>query len=263
MTRHTRSTTGRLLLKARGGITTAPSPGNTHAMTTRAKGRAQTVDLAARLARNAQLLQEAVAALSSGQPGPTSSQTTNPPPTPQSPPAPPKPVHTFTDVHTFNRAANQPEPDTVYKFGTYEWETDGKGRVAKVEGQIKLKKHGRQITDGVTTVSIGQSEDAEAGDVGFHLIGDQFNGPINNLNVVPGNGVSVGALKSLNLSGYKRWENQIAKLARQNKKAKVTVRIDAVYSKKSPSSRPRMFTAAYKDENGAWVKTVFRNKAGG
>ncbi len=257
MTRHTRSTTGRLLLKARGGITKPPPPGNAHAMTTRAKSRAQAVDLAARLARNAQLLQASVATLNSSQ---TSASTSAPAP---SPPAPSKPVRTFTKVEDFNRAANNPEPDTVYKFGTYEWETDGEGRVAKVEGQIKLKKHGRQITDGITTVSIGQSEDAEEGDVGFHLIGDQFDGPINNLNVVPGNGVSVGALKSLNLSGYKRWENQIAKLARQNKKAKVTVRIDAVYSKKSQSTRPKMFTASYKDENGAWVKTVFRNKAGG
>lgn len=261
MPREPRSTTGRLLRKSRGGIAKKPAPstGNTHAMTTRAKSRAQTADLAARLARNAQLLQDAVAALSNGQPSPTSSSQSPSPP----PPAPPKQVRTFTDVHAFNRAANNPAPDTVYKFGTYEWETDGEGRVSKVEGQIKLKKHGRQITDGITTVSIGQSEDAEEGDVGFHLIGDQFDGPINNLNVVPGNGVSVGALKSLNLSGYKRWENQIAKLARQNKKAKVTVRIDAVYSKKSQSTRPKMFTASYKDENGAWVKTVFRNKAGG
>lgn len=257
MTRHTRSTTGRLLLKARGGIS-KPPPGNTHAMTTRAKSRAQTVDLAARLARNAQLLQAAVTALNSSSSDSASNTPASPPPS-----AALKPVRTFTDVHDFNRAANAPEPDTVYKFGTYEWETDGEGRVAKVEGQIKLKKHGRQITDGVTTVSIGQSADAEEGDVGFHLIGDQFDGPINNLNVVPGNGVSVGELKSLNLSGYKRWENQIAKLARQNKKAKVAVRIDAVYSKKGQSTRPKMFTASYKDENGAWVKTIFRNKAGG
>ena len=262
MPREPRSATGRLLRKTRSGIARKPAPstGNTHAMTTRAKSRAQNADLAARLARNAQLLQVAVAALSSGRPDPSSSTSSSQAP---SPPAPPKPVRTFTDVHAFNRAANNPEHDTVYKFGTYEWETDGDGRVSKVEGQIKLKKHGRQITDGITTVSIGQSEDAEEGDVGFHLIGDQFDGPINNLNVVPGNGVSVGALKSLNLSGYKRWEHQIAKLARQNKKAKVTVRIDAVYSKKSQSTRPKMFTASYKDENDAWVKTVFRNKAGG
>lgn len=251
-----RSTTGRLLRKVRSGVSKPSSSGNNHGMTTRAKGRAQPVDLVTRLARNAQRLQAAVAALDNGQQTGQGDTTASTPP----PPARPKTVRTFNDVHDFNRAANNPEPDTVYKFGSYEWETDADGRVAKVEGQIRLKKHGRHTTDGVTTVSIGQSEDAEEGDVGFHLIGDQFNGPINNLNVVPGNGVSVGELKSLNLSAYKRWENQIAKLAKKNK---VTVRIDAVYSKKSKTTRPKMFTASYKDENGAWVKTVLRNKAGG
>lgn len=169
-----------------------------------------------------------------------------------------KPVRTFTDLDEFNRAANEAKPDTVYKFGTYAWETDADGRVATVSGKVNLKKHGRKTTDGVTTVSIGQSRDAEEGDVGFHLIGDQFDGPINLLNVVPGNGVSFKELKSLNLSGYKKWEHTIAELARSRQ---VSVKIKLVYSAKG--RRPGTITAAYLDDDGNWVKKTFENKAGG
>lgn len=247
-----KSTTGRLLAKHRLALQRQRA---TASSSTSAKG----LGLAARLMRNQQMLQAAVTAIQQkkAQPGGNGGSTSG---TPQAPTVTPKPVLTFTDVHAFNRAASQAKPNTVYKFGTYEWETDGQGRVSKVEGQINLKKHGRKTTDGVTTVSIGHSDDAVTGDVGFHLIGDQFDGPINNLNVVPGNGVSVGQLKSLNLSAYKRWENKIAKLS---KTRKVTVRIDAVYSSTSKSTRPLVFTASYQDDNGKWVKSIFRNKAGG
>lgn len=170
----------------------------------------------------------------------------------------PKTVQRFDDLEEFNRAANDAQPNTIYKFGSYAWETDDDGRVSHVEGRITLRKHGRKTTDGVTTVSIGQSGDAEEGDVGFHLIGDQFDGPINLLNVVPGNGVSFKELKSLNLSGYKKWEYTIAELARSRQ---VSVKIKLVYSAKG--RRPDSITASYLDEDGNWVKKTFENKAGG
>lgn len=211
--------------------------------------------MVAQLERNKQRLEATVASLRQGQQSPAATGTTA-----QIVPPPPKKTFVFDDPDAFNRAARNPEPNAIYRFSSYAWETDDRGRVAKVDGRINLKKHGRQTTDGVTTVSIGQSEDALPGDVGFHLIGDQFDGPINNLNVVAGNGVSLGQLKALNLSGYKRWENKIAKLARQGT---VTVRIKAVYSSGNHKTRPDVITAEYQDNEGRWVKSVFRNKAGG
>jgi len=51
-------------------------------------------------------------------------------------------------------------------------------------------------------------------DVGFHLIGDRFNGPTNRLNVVAGNGKPLAdGLPNLNQGAYKRFENRVAHLA--------------------------------------------------
>lgn len=257
-----KSAVGRLLVKRRALLRQPQTPGGIGKTTRQPTGpkppAPPRVLTPAQLAANTQMLAAAVAAIRQGKavPGVKGASAR---PKAQAP-APAKTVQQFTDLETFNRAANHAQPDTVYRFGNYEWETDGQSRVARVEGQIQLKKHGRHTTDGVTTVSIGQSPDAEDGDVGFHLIGDQFDGPINNLNVVPGNGVSLGQLKSLNLSGYKRWENNIAKLARQGQ---VTVRIEAIYSSGNTTTRPNRFVAAYQDAQGKWVKTLFNNKAGG
>lgn len=182
-----------------------------------------------------------------------------PPPTPQPPGA--KTVKVFDDLDEFNRAANQAEPNTTYQFGNYAWSTDEQARIVHVEGKVKLKKHGRKTTDQVTTTAIGKSADAQPGDVGFHLIGDQFDGPINRLNVVPGNGVSFGELKSLNLSAYKSWEKDIAVLAQTHDD--VTIRIKAKFNKSNGTTRPDVFEVAYHTGDGKWQKTLLRNQAGG
>jgi RHS repeat-associated protein len=165
----------------------------------------------------------------------------------------------FTDIDEFNRAANSPEKNSKYIYGSYVWETDSLGRVSSVQGVIDLTAHNRDYTDGVKTTSIGKSSGV-SGDVGFHLIGDQFNGPINRLNVVPGNGVSDGENMSLNLSGYKTWEGNIAKLA-ENKT--VEVQIQPVYNAGNLTTRPDSFNAMHRVNNGEWVTRVFRNVAGG
>jgi hypothetical protein len=169
-------------------------------------------------------------------------------------------VRRFDNLDDFNRAANAAEANTAYEFGNYRWVTDGRGRVSSVEGRVDLAKHGRVTTDNVSTTSIGKSADAQAGDVGFHLVGDQFNGPINRLNVVPGNGVTQGQLKSLNLSGYKMWENEVADLARSNN---VVMKVEPMYSPNNLTTRPDAFRASYRVNGGNWETTVFRNRAGG
>ena len=173
----------------------------------------------------------------------------------------PKTVKVFDDLDEFNRAANQAEPNTTYQFGNYAWSTDDQARIVHVEGKVKLKKHGRKTTDQVTTTAIGKSADAQPGDVGFHLVGDQFDGPINRLNVVPGNGVSFGELKALNLSAYKSWEKEVAVLAQTHDD--LTIRIKAKFNKSNGTTRPDVFEVAYHTGDGKWEKTLLRNQAGG
>jgi hypothetical protein len=170
-------------------------------------------------------------------------------------------VRKFDSLDDFNRAANKAEANTVYEYGNYKWVTDDAGRVSSVEGKIDLTKHGRVTTDGLKTSDIGASVDARTGDVGFHLVGDQFNGPINKLNVVPGNGVSQNGLKNLNQSGYKMWENEVAAQARGG--ANVEVRIESTYSPGNVTTRPDTFRASYRVNGGDWVTSIFRNRAGG
>ena len=71
-----------------------------------------------------------------------------------------------------------------------------------MEGQLVLKPHGRKGQSLQTKIG---NEGLES-DVGFHLIGDQFNGPINRLNVVQGNGKPIDGLKNLNTSAYAKLE---------------------------------------------------------
>ena len=136
-----------------------------------------------------------------------------------------KAIKSYDNLEDLNRAANNPDPDTIYKYNDYKWETDSSGRVMKASGKVRLNKaDGRSGTDGVSTVKIGK--EGEDGDIGFHLIGDQFDGPTNRLNVVPGNGKRVDpkGKPNLNQGQYARFESAVKKAkqdpANQEKKLK-------------------------------------------
>jgi Pretoxin HINT domain/DNA/RNA non-specific endonuclease len=181
-------------------------------------------------------------------------------------------TRTFTDVHDLNRAANvAPEhrANQIFEFGDHKWTTDTNGRVIRAEGSITLDSvDGRRGTDGVGTQSIGKHSDAQPGDVGFHLIGDQFAGPSNWLNVVPGNGTSVtlpnGAkLMSLNLSRYKiDFENRVKDLAKDPSN-NVEVIIEPVYDVTNSTLRPDQIMTSHRVNGGVWKINIFENKAGG
>jgi DNA/RNA non-specific endonuclease len=178
-------------------------------------------------------------------------------------PAGGKTVKSFTREEDFNRAANHAEPNSTYDYGGYKWSTDASGRVESVEGKVTLNKvDGRAGTDGVGTTSIGHSADAKDGDIGFHLIGDQFNGPTNKLNVVPGNGTPANGLANLNQGAYASWERQVKNLAKEPGNS-VEVRVEPRYNGSNTTSRPDAFVAKYRVNGGDWVNTIFRNRAGG
>ena len=172
----------------------------------------------------------------------------------------------FSSIEGFNQAANGPaagRANQVLEFGTYKWTTDSLGRVTKAEGKVDLTPHGRK-TNGVTTTEIGK--EGKQGDIGFHLIGDQFNGPINRVNVVPGNGVrGQGAdgksAPNLNQGAYaKHFETPVKELAKDPAK-NVEMKVEPVY--RDSSTRPQEFLASYRVDNGAWVENTFANRPGG
>ena len=176
----------------------------------------------------------------------------------------PKAYRSFTDIDEFNRAANAAEPNTIYSYGGYKWETDEFGRVISAEGQVKVAPlDGRAGSGGVNTVTIGKGPDAQSGDIGFHLIGDQFGGPTNELNVVPGNGVSQGGMPNLNQGPYASWERAVKNLAADPANGPVEMRVEPQYYEGNMTTRPDAFYASYRVNSGDWVTRMFRNRAGG
>jgi YD repeat-containing protein len=173
----------------------------------------------------------------------------------------------FDNVDDFNRAANKALPNSRYEFGGNVWITDSKGRVARIEASALLKAHGRHETIGeISARQIGH--EGTAGDIGFHLFADQFGGPVNRLNVVPGNGRAETlpdgtVLKNLNGSDYKvRFENRVAEIGRATEKP-VAVKIEPGYLPGNFGSRPDIISASYQLRSGKWVVVRFNNKAGG
>jgi DNA/RNA non-specific endonuclease len=159
------------------------------------------------------------------------------------------------DAAALKAAAEHPAPNTRYDFGNYSWTTDARGRPIVAEGRVELTPAGR---DTALQEQIGK--EGAPTDVGFHLIGDRFNGPTNRLNVVPGNGKLLGdGLPNLNQGAYKRFENQIAKLAADPHNA-VDVRVMSQYDAGNLTTRPDEFAVAYRVNDGRWVEREFVNK---
>ena len=175
-------------------------------------------------------------------------------------------VYKFNDLESFNRAANKPKPNSTYEYGDYTWKTDDKGRVVEASGKIILQKaDGRSGTDGVSTVLIGK--EGQIGDIGFHLIGDQFDGPTNRLNVVSGNGkrIDPNLPPNLNQGSYAKFETKVkkARLDPKNLGKDIEIRIKPKYRKSNQTNRPDQFEASYRVGNGELESFIFKNKQGG
>ena len=175
-------------------------------------------------------------------------------------------VYKFDDLESFNRAANKPKPKSTYLYGDHTWKTDDKGRVIEATGKVKLQKaDGRAGTDGVSTVLIGK--EGKTGDIGFHLIGDQFDGPTNRLNVVPGNGkrIDPNLPPNLNQGAYAKFERKVkeVRLDPNNDGKDIEIKIKPRYSKSNQTNRPDDFIASYKVAGEKPIKYKFKNQQGG
>ena len=161
------------------------------------------------------------------------------------------------DAKAFNEAANTAESNATYKFGNYTYETDELGRVKSASGEIKIETGSRNNN---LQAKIGK--EGEEGDVGFHLIGNQFDAETNRLNVVSGNGVLNGNTKGI--GSYGEFEASLKTLASEPG-ARVELDIDIKYDPNTADKRPTEFVARYRTYKGngewnAWMTRSFINK---
>ncbi|WP_152607786.1 hypothetical protein [Acinetobacter sp. A47] len=67
----------------------------------------------------------------------------------------------FDNIDTFNRAANNPTPNTSYKYGGVTWTTDNLSRVSTLEGYAAINPaNNRSGIDGLSTTVLGKGPDA-------------------------------------------------------------------------------------------------------
>jgi hypothetical protein len=148
----------------------------------------------------------------------------------------------FTNREAFNAAGDAPKAYTRYEYDGYFFETDSRGRTVAAGGNLELGSAGRRNI-GAEIGKEGQ-ELGHPDDIGFHLIGDQFGGQTNRLNVVPGNSVLNNAAKG----NYGEFENLIKKLRNEGKRVEVQVR--PVYDIGNTTNRPDSFIASYRVNTG-------------
>lgn len=125
-------------------------------------------------------------------------------------------IKSLEQLHAEISAAGSLKPNTRYNFEGHMWITDNRGRPIYAGGRLRIKPHGRSGKSLQT--KIGNEGDYAATDVGFHLIGDLFNGRVSRLNVVQGDGV-------LNNGEYKALENQFRRLLEEGHRVNATSRL--------------------------------------
>ena len=166
----------------------------------------------------------------------------------------------FDTIDDFNEAAARAAPNTRYEFERLAFTTDAEGRVIMAEG-VPVRHRGRRERAGMQR-DIGHSGDP--GDVGFHLIAHIFNGPVNELNVIAGNGQRVAGDpgKNLNSSAYKVEFENIVRNILDNRDDIVEVQVQPVYD--SGSRRPDRIKVRFRTDAGDWIEVpVFLNRPGG
>ena len=159
------------------------------------------------------------------------------------------------DATGFNAAADDARPHQQYEHDGYAFETDHLGRpVLAGTDDIQLSTGHSRLRAALQTAighlgrALGFSKD-----VGFHLMGHQFGGLINPLNVVPGNGYRINSTTpSVNLSTFKRVENQVKRLVRDPARRPVQFYVECVYNPGNNSIRPDSFIVRYRSAGGVW-----------
>jgi len=137
------------------------------------------------------------------------------------------------------------KPNVKYKTGEYNYiySTDEARRITKFEAQdLKLTQRGSRLKHNSNT--LGKQANDHAG----HLAGDRFGGSkdLDNL---------VSQSKDVNLSQYKKIENQWAKALKEGKK--VSVETNVKYDRNS--LRPSKFEVKYTIDGKSYRKNILNN----
>lgn len=134
-------------------------------------------------------------------------------------------------------------PDIRYESEGYRYQTDGKGRIVKAEGTLRLENG---IRDENAQRRVG-GEDRLPGDQGGHLIGRQFGGSggLDNLAAMKG---------ELNQGEYKKLEMDLRKALENGQ----TVDLTVTSRFRGDSKRPSAFVATCSID-GERTKKVFDN----
>jgi DNA/RNA non-specific endonuclease len=160
------------------------------------------------------------------------------------------------------------KPYTQYEFNGRTYKTDSRGRPVTAAGELRLQPANTPRLHTNVQTEIGHSGRPKVNgkypDVGFHLIGHQFDAEVNYLNVVAGdaklNGNAVGKYGAL--------ENQLAKELAAGKRVEVNIELiyDETQTGTALERRPKTFVYNYRisDAQGnftsPWKKRVFQNK---
>ncbi|WP_233879555.1 DNA/RNA non-specific endonuclease [Virgibacillus halodenitrificans] len=145
-------------------------------------------------------------------------------------------------------------PNTKYVTNdNYKYNTDKLGRIVNVDApELVLKKANRNK---YAQANVG-GKDRLPDDDGGHLIGAQFNGPLDIDNLVPQN-------SQINRRGgvWYEMENEWAKALKEVPPKKVSVNIEPIYS--NNSMRPDSFMVEFEIEGQFPVIREIANKSGG
>ena len=145
------------------------------------------------------------------------------------------------DINPFNEAGNL-KPNVKYKSGeyNYSYETDEMGRINKFEiDNLKLTNREGRLDHNPSTP--GKLDGDHAG----HLAGDRFGGSpeLDNL---------VSQSSNVNLSQYKKIENQWANALKEGKQVKVKVEVEYA----GDSLRPSKFNIKYEIDGDQFIRSI-------
>ena len=138
----------------------------------------------------------------------------------------------------WNQELNEPslKPNHVYQVGEYYYHTDSEGRLAKVTGELELETKDRNGYQQVKSAEAGGIKDGRTTDDGGHMIASIFNGPGEQINLLPMDA-------NLNRGEWKRMENKWASALGGEPPKQVSVEIRPVYE--DGSKRPSSFDVFY------------------
>ncbi|WP_245805781.1 DNA/RNA non-specific endonuclease [Bacillus alkalicellulosilyticus] len=137
------------------------------------------------------------------------------------------------------------KPNIKYKSGeyNYSYETDNLGRISKFEtDNLQLTKRENRLNHNPNTPG------KQPGDHAGHLAGDRFGGSpeLDNL---------VSQASNINLSQYKKLENQWAAALKETPPKQVTVNLEIKYH--GNSTRPSSFNVHYEIDGERFIKDLF------